>query len=107
MSPLSAAATNLDLAVGLGCPAIVVSASYLGCISPLLMTLEVLKARGVAVAGAVLTHALPEALAPEVILPSLMPHLPAGLPLIPINHLAAGAEIWKTAPDLTALVRTP
>lgn len=51
MVPLNAARTILDLMERLNLPVMVVSRHYLGSINHTLMTLEVLKQRGITVAG--------------------------------------------------------
>ncbi len=104
MSPLNEAETNLDLIVALQCRAILVSTSFLGCISQLLTAVEVLRYHHVGIAGIVLSQTRPEAPAVESVLPSLRPHLLPGIVTIGVNHLASGGEIWKTVPDLTSLV---
>jgi dethiobiotin synthetase len=51
--PLNDEHTNLDLIVNLGLPVVVVSRHYLGSINHTLLTLEVLRSRGVAIRGIV------------------------------------------------------
>ncbi len=55
LSPLNDEASMADLAVRLGLPAVVVVRDRLGAIGHALMTLEVLRARGVEVLGVVMT----------------------------------------------------
>lgn len=104
MSPLHESATNLDLITALGYPTILVSACYLGCISPLLTALEVLRMRKVPVAGVVLSQAEAQELDTKTVLCSLRPHLSDELPVMCVNHLESSVEMWKTAPDLTRIV---
>ena len=56
MSPLAEAATGLDLMAALGLPVVLVGGGYLGAISHTLTALEVLRARGQAVAGVVVSQ---------------------------------------------------
>lgn len=56
MSPLADAATGLDLMRALGLPTVLVGGSYLGAISHTLTALEVLRARGLAVAALVVSQ---------------------------------------------------
>lgn len=58
MSPMTDDATNLDLMVALGLPVVLVAGSYLGTASHLLTALEVLRARGLAVAAIVISESL-------------------------------------------------
>ena len=51
MVPLNETHTNLDLIVHLGLPVILVSKNYLGSINHTLMTYEILKSRGISIAG--------------------------------------------------------
>lgn len=104
LSPLTARHTNLDLIAALGCPAILVSASYLGCISHILTAISVLQSRGIPMAGLVVSEAPENRLEAETVMQSLVPHLPRGLPVQIIKKLEGGTDLWNTAPDLTALV---
>lgn len=56
MSPLADQATTLDLLTALGHPTLLVGGSYLGAISHTLTALEVLRARGQAVLGVVVSE---------------------------------------------------
>ncbi|MET3665971.1 dethiobiotin synthase [Caulobacter sp. 1776] len=58
MSPMTDEATNLDLMVALGLPVLLVAGSYLGTASHLLTALEVVRARGLAVAAIVTSESL-------------------------------------------------
>jgi dethiobiotin synthetase len=104
MSPLSETATNLDLMVALGMKAILVSSSYLGCISPILTALLALQSRGVELAALVLVQVDPQALSTETVLRSLRPHLPAALKLASVPYLGSQSENWLAAPDLTGIL---
>lgn len=107
MSPLSAEVLNIDVMMAVDAPVILVSASYLGCVSHILSALFILRHHVVPVAGVVLSQADFAAQPTEVTMRSLQPHLPNDLPLICVNHLASGGEIWKNAPELTSLLRMP
>lgn len=56
MSPMAEDATGLDLQLALGLPTILVGGSYLGGVSHTLTALEVLRARGLAVLGVVVSQ---------------------------------------------------
>jgi dethiobiotin synthetase len=56
MSPMTDAATNLDLMSALGLPVMLVAGSYLGTASHLLTALEVVRARGLAIAAIVVSE---------------------------------------------------
>jgi len=58
MSPMTDEATNLDLMAALGLPVLLIAGSYLGAASHLLTALEVLRARGLAVAAIVVSESL-------------------------------------------------
>lgn len=56
MSPMAQDATGLDLQLALGLPTILVGGSYLGGVSHTLTALEVLRSRGLAVLGVVVSQ---------------------------------------------------
>ncbi len=58
MSPMTDHATNLDLMAALGLPVLLIAGSYLGTASHLLTALEVVRARGLAVAAVVVSESL-------------------------------------------------
>ena len=58
MSPMTDDATNLDLMTALALPVLLVAGSYLGTASHLLTALEVLRARGLAIAATVVSESL-------------------------------------------------
>lgn len=58
MSPMTDAATNLDLMAALGLPVLLVAGSYLGTASHLLTALEVVRARGLIIAAIVVSESL-------------------------------------------------
>ncbi|BDG09764.1 dethiobiotin synthase [Anaeromyxobacter paludicola] len=59
MTPLTARETYADLAVALGLPVLVVARAGLGTVNHAVLTVEALRARGLAVAGVVLNRAGP------------------------------------------------
>jgi dethiobiotin synthetase len=59
MSPATEDALNLDWAAALDCPVLLVGGTYLGAISHVLTALEVVRARGLPLAGLVLNEATP------------------------------------------------
>ncbi len=106
MSPLTESATNLDLIMALGFPVVLVAASYLGCVSHILTALQVLNIQKVTVAAIVLMQVDAMAQPLAITKASLQPHLPQGVALIEVNHLASAAKMWKNAPNLTAWMAT-
>ncbi len=104
MSPITAKKTNLDLITTLGIPAILVSASYLGCISHILTAITSLQQQQIPVAGLALCEVPHNLLPAETVLPSLKPHLPNSLKMITIKSLETTTRIWETVPDITNLV---
>ena len=58
-SPLAADGLNADLAVALGLPVLLVTEDRVGCLSPVLLSLEVAQRRGLQVAGIVLNRRSP------------------------------------------------
>jgi dethiobiotin synthetase len=58
--PLTPAGTYADLAVALGLPVLVVARAGLGTVNHAALTLEALRARGLAVAGVVLNRTVPD-----------------------------------------------
>lgn len=101
MSPLTGQHTNLDMIKALDIPVILVSASYLGCISHILTALETLKAHCVSCYHLALTQPDSHTQPVEITLASLQSQLPEGMKLAVVNHLASGGEIWKDVPSLT------
>jgi len=62
-SPLSERSLNVDLAADLGLPLVIVDAARLGAIGRTLATVEAARARGLAIAGVVLSETIPETIA--------------------------------------------
>lgn len=104
MSPLTTEATNLDVAIQLNIPTILVSASYLGCISHILTAITVMKARNIPLQALVLTQPTADGLPHDTVLSSLHPHLPSELPLFTIPHCNAKKNAWQLCPDLTGML---
>ena len=105
LSPLTQDETNLDLAMALECPLILVSASYLGCISHILSAIAVIIGAGLPLAGLVLTQAHEQAQPLDITLTSLIPHLPRHLRHFTIPALPAMKDKWQHCPDITALLQ--
>lgn len=100
MSPLTDAATNLDLMVALNLPVLLVAGSYLGTVSHVLTALEVIRARGLAVSAMVMSESLD---APDLTQTSeMLRAFEARAPLI----LVPRAQIWDAA-ELADLVLAP
>lgn len=105
MSPLSETALNIDLIMAVDVPVILVSASYLGCVSHILSALSVLRDHAIDIAAVVLSEVDATAQNAEMTLQSLKPHLPPALPLVVVKHMEPSDEMWKNAPDLTLSLR--
>ena len=92
MSPLTDEATNLDLMVALGLPVLLVAGSYLGTVSHVLTALEVIRARGLAIRGIIMSESLgaPDLAQTGEMLRAFEAHAP--LILVPRD------EAWNAAP---------
>lgn len=105
MVPLDAQHTVLDWMVGLQLPLVVISGSYLGAISHTLTALEVLRARGLAVA----TLVVDETPASTVRLDetaATIARFAAGLPIIKLPRLASAEHTHPAIRQLTDLLET-
>lgn len=105
MVPLDAQHTVLDWMVGLQLPLVVISGSYLGAISHTLTALEVLRARGLAVA----TLVVDETPASTVRLDetaATIARFAAGLPIIKLPRLASAEDTHPAIRQLTDLLET-
>ena len=101
MVPLGETHSVMDWMVALGAPALVVAGTYLGTISHCLTTLEAMRARGIRVAGLVLSESVesPVAVAETAAVLARFTDVPIRVvPRLPDDR-AIG-----TAPDLTDLV---
>lgn len=58
MSPLTDAATNLDLIIALDLPVLLIAGSYLGTVSHVLTALDVIRSRGLTVSAIVMSQSL-------------------------------------------------
>ncbi len=104
MSPIVGGTTCLDLAAGLGDPAVLVTGTYLGAISHTLTALEALKARGVGLAGIVVSESEPSA-GFEDMMESLREFTDGGAPILPLPRIPGDVEAnWRAAADLTGMV---
>jgi dethiobiotin synthetase len=100
MVPLNERETVLDWIEAVGAPAVVVTGSYLGALSHTLTCLEVLRARGVEVAGVVVSESV-DSVDVEDTLRSLRAHTRARVEALP---RLSGEAPWTRAPDLRWLV---
>jgi dethiobiotin synthetase len=99
MSPLTDAATNLDLMVALDLPILLVAGSYLGTVSHVLTALEVIRARGLNLAALVMSESLD---APDLAQTAeMLRAFETRTPLI----LAPRAETWDAATLTEVLLR--
>jgi len=100
MSPLTRAHTNLDLAIALQRPVLLVSAIYLGCISHVLTALEVLKQRNLRCAGLIMTEPHPPILEATEVFASLKPQIHPDLPFFTLPHTPNFDHDWQQLPSL-------
>lgn len=99
MVPLDERHTVLDWMAELAAPALVVAGSYLGTISHTLTTLAAMRARGVALAGLVISESAESPVPPAETAATIARH--AGvLPVAILPRLPAGPAPWREAPPL-------
>ena len=99
MVPLDERHTVLDWIAALGAPALVVAGSYLGTISHTLTTLAAVRARGVAVAGLVISES-PESPVPLAETAETINRHGGPVPTALVPRLPAGPAPWRAAPPL-------
>ena len=99
MVPLDERHTVLDWIAALGAPALVVAGSYLGTISHTLTTLAVIRARGIAVAGLVISES-PESPVPLAETAEAINRHAGPLPTVLVPRLPAGPAPWRKVPPL-------
>ena len=99
MVPLDERHTVLDWIAALGAPALVVAGSYLGTISHTLTTLAAIRARGVAVAGLVISES-PESPVPLAETAETINRHGGPVPTVLVPRLPAGPAPWRAAPPL-------
>lgn len=92
LSPIARGALNADLARALGLPVLIVAADRLGVINHCLLTVEAVRARGLGVAGVVLSQPAP--VAPDMDNAGELRRW-LGLPVLSLPHGdAAGPKSW-------------
>jgi dethiobiotin synthetase len=107
MAPLNNKQTVLDWMQALSWPAVIVAGSYLGSISHTLTAVEAVVARGIKVAGVVVSDSgdangqTPVAL--DATLSTLEKFLPKTIALLSIPKLDPSQEIWTQVPSLSRL----
>ena len=99
MVPLDDRHTVLDWVAALEAPALVVAGSYLGTISHTLTTLAAMRARGVEIAGLVISES-PESPVPPAETAATIARHAGQLPIAILPRLPAGPEPWRAAPPL-------
>jgi dethiobiotin synthetase len=102
MAPLSDRFTVLDWIVALGIPALLVTGSYLGALSHTLTALAAAQGRGVALAGVVVSESLEQPV-PLAETAATLRRFAGAVPVVPLPRLR-GADDWRYAPDLTAVI---
>lgn len=93
-SPVAADALNADLAAALGLPVVLVAADRLGSINHVLLTLEAIERRGLAVAALVLNRPQPPSDADGAMDNAADIARWSGRAVHVLDHGAAGAESW-------------
>jgi dethiobiotin synthetase len=101
MVPLTENLTVADWITALDVPTILVTGSYLGSLSHGLTAAEALKTKGVPVAAVVVSES-PENPVPLVETVDTLRRFLRPMPVLALPRLAAGADAWQGAPDLTA-----
>lgn len=97
--PLDARHTVLDWIAATGFPALLVAGSYLGTLSHTLTAASVLRARGVELAGLVLSESLDSPVALEETRSTLLRFLGC-VPCAALPRLAPEPDAWRDAPPL-------
>ncbi len=102
MVPLDATRTVRDLIAALGIPAVLVAGSYLGALSHALSAAEALAARGIPIAGMVVSESETSPV-PVAESAACLARFLAPVPVLTVPRLD-GPRPWERAPDLTGLV---
>lgn len=103
MSPLDEAHTNLDLALSLNIPLVLVAGSYLGGVSHLLTALEVIDKYRLSLAGIVISESEVSGISQPDMLELLARYVPETLPIFWIGRLADDIDNYKSVPSLEPL----
>ena len=102
MVPLTEQETVLDWMAAVAAPAAVVVGSYLGTISHTLTAVAVARARGIAIAGIVISES-EESPVPVAETQATIQRFVPDLPILAVPRLS-GPRPWTDAPDLTSLL---
>ena len=97
LSPLCEGKLNLDLAVRLRLPVILVASCALGTISQTLTALESMQKRNIFCAALVLNQRDASEQEAGIVLQSLQPFLPSGLPVLTMLPLEKVGGVWNTS----------
>ncbi len=98
MVPLNDSATVLDWMSALNWPIILVTGNYLGSISHTLCSIEVLKARGLALRALVVSESAKSPVPLDDTVSALQKFVPMETPIIKIPRQPPKDELWKTMP---------
>jgi dethiobiotin synthetase len=105
MSPIDEAHTNLDLMARLGHPVILVTGTYLGVLSHTLTALAVLRARGLAIQGIVVSESEHDLGLIDTV-ETIGQFAGVDIPLFALPRLTGSdEEKWLAAPSLVAICR--
>jgi dethiobiotin synthetase len=99
MVPLNSQQLVIDWIEAVDIPVIVVGGSYLGAINHMLLSLEALQGRNIAITGVVISQS-PDCCGLAATCDAIAAFAPTNLPLIPLPRVNS----WKNAPDLLSLL---
>jgi dethiobiotin synthetase len=103
MTPIDDTHTGLDLIDRLGCPAILVTGSYLGTLSHTLTALAAIRGRGIVVKGVVVSESEEDVGLADTV-ESLRHFVGPGAPLLALPRMTGSdEEKWLAAPSRIAL----
>jgi len=102
MVPLTGKDTVLDWMAAVGAPALLVVGSYLGTISHTLTAAAAVRARGIAIAGIVISES-EESPVPVAETRDTIARFVADVPILTLPRIP-GADPWKRAPEITAVL---
>lgn len=101
MAPLDDSHTMLDLMHQLAWPVIVVVGSYLGALSHTLTTIEVLRARHMAISALVISESAGSEVSLADTVEGLIRLVPSDIPVVRLPRVRAQTEIWKHQPNIS------
>jgi dethiobiotin synthetase len=107
MVPLNDSQTVLDWMLALKWPVIVTAGTYLGAINHTLITIEILKMKGLSIQGLILSESEASGVSPDETAETLKKFLPAEIPVVKIPRLITTDSIWKQAPSISWLCHSP